>query len=146
MDSEIDIMATAVVDTAFHIHNDLGPGLFESVYETILESELKTRGFSVARQRLIDITYRETVIANAFKADLLVENRLLIELKSVETLAPVHGKQLLTYLRLMNLPLGLLINFGAASFKDGIKRVANTKAPLAAWRLGVNQNHLEPHT
>jgi GxxExxY protein len=140
MDSEIDKLATTVVDTAFHIHNDLGPGLFESVYETILEGELKARGLRVARQRLIDITYRGTLIPSAFKADLLIEDRLLIELKSVEHIAPVHAKQLLTYLRLMNLPIGFLINFGSASFRDGVKRVANTKAPLATWRLSVNPN------
>jgi GxxExxY protein len=140
MDTEVDKLAKAVVDTAFHIHNDLGPGLFETVYETILEGELKARGFRVARQRLIDITYRGVIIPNAFKADLMVEDTLLIELKSVEQIAPVHGKQLLTYLRLLNLPIGLLINFGSASFKDGVKRIANTKAPLAAWRLGVNPN------
>ncbi len=122
---ELDRLARRAIDCGFHLHRDVGPGLLESVYETLLAIELSHRGLAVRRQVSVPIVYKGVVIENAFKADLVVENRLLIELKSVERNAPVHGKQVLTYLRLMGLPLGLLMNFGMATFKDGLRRVAN---------------------
>ena len=118
-------LSGTVVDACFHIHNRLGPGLLESVYETILEHELHQRGLKVQRQVPISIVYDELEIKDSFRADLIVEDKLIIELKSVEKLQPLHSKQLLTYLRLSNLKLGLLINFGAPLIKDGIVRVAN---------------------
>jgi GxxExxY protein len=125
-------LATIAVDCGFRLHDDLGPRLLESVYEAILAESLRQRGLRVERQKSIGINYRGMVLNEGFRVDILVEDRLVIELKSVERIAPVHGKQLLTYLRLMNLPLGLLMNFGAASFKEGIKRVVNSRPPFAA--------------
>ena len=128
-EAEIERLAQIAVDAAFHLHRDLGPGLIESVYETLLATRLKKLGLKVDRQQPIDIIYDGARFRAAFTADLLIEERLLIELKSVERTAPVHVKQLLTYLRLMHLPLGLLINFGAGSFREGIRRVVNDRRP-----------------
>jgi GxxExxY protein len=121
----LEALASIVVDFGFHLHRDLGPGLLESVYEAIIADQLAKRGLLVERQKIIPIRYGDVVLAEAFRADLLVEQRLIVELKSVERLSPLHGKQVLTYLRLLNLPLGLLMNFGASTFKEGVKRVAN---------------------
>jgi GxxExxY protein len=118
----LDDIARVVVDAAFHIHRDLGPGLLESAYELILAEKLGMLGLRVERQVSIDIEYSGIRIANAFKIDLLVEGQLVVELKSVENFAPVHAKQVLTYLKLTNLRLGLLINFGMATFKEGVRR------------------------
>jgi iron complex transport system substrate-binding protein len=115
----------------------LGPGLLESVYETILTAMLVEAGFHVDRQKPISIEYGGFILQDAFRADLIVEKSLIIEIKSVEQLAPVHGKQLLTYLRLLKQPLGLLLNFGAATFRDGIKRVVNGHTNFASSRLRV---------
>jgi iron complex transport system substrate-binding protein len=113
------------VDAAFHIHSKLGPGLLESVYEMILAKDLERRGLSVERQKSIPIEFDGLHFEEGFRADLIVEHAIIVELKSVELLAPVHYKQLLTYLRLLDYRLGLLINFGAPGIKDGIKRVVN---------------------
>ncbi|NNC73446.1 MAG: GxxExxY protein [Sphingomonadaceae bacterium] len=124
-DNELETLATLVVDCGFHIHKELGPGLLESVYEAVLAHRLAAEGLKIDRQKPVEINIDGIVLNEGFRADLLVEDKLLIELKSIEKLLPVHGKQTLTYLRLMNLPLGLLINFGAATFREGIKRIAN---------------------
>lgn len=121
----LEDFAKISVDCGFHLHKDIGPGLLESVYEVLLFESLKEKGLSVERQRVIPITFRGRVLSEAFRADLIVENRILIELKSTERSAPVHAKQVITYLRLADLPLGFLMNFGAATFKDGVKRLAN---------------------
>jgi GxxExxY protein len=121
----IEVIAKVSVDCGFHLHKDIGPGLLESVYEILLFESLKEKGLSVERQKIVPITFKGRVLDEAFRADLIVENKLLIELKSTERHAPVHAKQLLTYLRLMDLPLGFLMNFGAATFKEGVKRIAN---------------------
>lgn len=121
----IERAARIAVDCGFHIHDDLGSGLLESAYEALLSEALRQAGLAVIRQVPVPLQYRGVVVDNAFKIDLLVENCLIIELKSIERLLPVHGKQVLTYLRLMDLPLGLLMNFGQALFKDGVKRVVN---------------------
>jgi len=118
-------IAKEIVDAAFKIHLTLGPGLLESVYEAVLAYELKQRGLSVVRQQAIPVIYGEIRLEEGFRADLIVEGKVIVELKSVETIAPVHKKQVLTYLRLTNLKLGLLINFGEALIKDGITRVVN---------------------
>lgn len=118
-------LAREIVDAAFHVHTTLGPGLLESVYEAILALELTKRGLSVTRQQPIPIQYDGQNFAEGFRADLIVNDKIIIELKSVEQIAPIHKKQLLTYLRLANKRLGLLINFGSALIKDGIFRVAN---------------------
>jgi GxxExxY protein len=122
---ELDRLARIAVDCGFRLHKEIGPGLLESVYEILLAAELLEQGLAVRRQVSVPLRRKGIVIDNAFKADLLVEDQLLIELKSVERNAPVHGKQVLTYLRLMGLPLGLLMNFGMATFKEGLQRVAN---------------------
>lgn len=122
---DIEAIATTVVDTAFHIHRDLGPGLLETVYEAVLAKMLRERGLSVERQKAVPIQYAGLTFDEGFRADLVVEGCLVVELKSVEKIAAVHGKQLLTYLRLMGHSLGLLINFGAPLFKEGVRRVVN---------------------
>ncbi|UIP05611.1 GxxExxY protein [Erythrobacter sp. SDW2] len=124
-DDQLEHFAREVVDCGFQLHRDIGPRLLESVYEVLLFRLLEGRGLRIARQVPIAISYQGVVIDNAFKADLLVEDRLLIELKSTEKHEPVHAKQVTTYLRLMKLPLGLLINFGMPTFKEGIRRIAN---------------------
>ena len=122
---KIEEIATIVVDTAFHLHRDLGPGLLETVYEAVLEKMLRDRGLVVERQKPVPIEFAGITFEEGFRADLVVENCLVVELKSVEKFAPVHGKQLLTYLRLMHISLGLLINFGAPTFKAGVRRIVN---------------------
>ena len=121
----IEEVARIVVDCGYHIHRRLGPALFESVYEAILAQSLSDRGLKVERQKPIEIKYDQMVFSEGFRADLLVEDCLLIELKSIEALNPVHMRQLLTYLRLMDLPLGLLMNFGAATYGSAVQRVIN---------------------
>ncbi len=118
-------LAKIVVDAAFQIHTALGPGLLESVYETVLEYSLIKRGLQVNRQRAIPVVYEGVKLEDGFRADLIVNGTLLIEIKSTDSLADVHFKQVLTYLRLSGIRLGLLINFNTALFKDGVKRVAN---------------------
>ena len=125
MSSETEALATIAVDCGFRLHRDLGPGLLESVYEAILADQLTRRGLLVERQRPIPIHYDGIELAEGFRADLLLNGKLLIELKSVERLSPLHSKQVLTYLRLLDLPLGLLMNFGGATFKEGVCRIAN---------------------
>jgi len=124
MMSENDI-AKIIVDTAFHIHKSLGPGLLESVYEIILAHELKRRGLNVDRQVPVPVVYDNIKLDEGFRADLVVEDKVILELKSVEKVIPVHKKQLLTYLRLADKRLGLLINFGSELMRDGISRVVN---------------------
>lgn len=118
-------MAQSVVDAAYKIHVALGPGLLESVYERVLAHELEKRGHRVTIQTPIPIVYDGIVLHDAFRADLIVDQLVIIELKSVEQLQPVHKKQLTTYIKLANKRLGLLINFGAPLIKDGIVRLVN---------------------
>ena len=120
-----NIIAKAVVDVAYKLHTEVGSGLLESVYEVLMEHELVRRGFAVRRQVPVAIQWQGVKFVEGFKADLIVNEAVIVELKSVEKLIPVHGKQLLTYLRLMKLRLGLLINFGEHRIKNGIQRVAN---------------------
>jgi len=118
-------IAREVVDAAFHIHKTLGPGLLETVYEVVLARELEKRGLNVVLQQPVPIVFGDLKFDKGFRADLIVEDKVIVELKSVEQLAPVHKKQLLTYLRLADKRLGLLINFGSAVIKDGISRIVN---------------------
>jgi GxxExxY protein len=117
-----------ILDFAFEIHTELGPGLLETVYEVVLAHELREIGMEVERQKPIPITYRGIQFDEGFRADLIVENKVIVELKSVESLQPVHAKQVLTQLRLADLRLGYLINFGEEHLKHGIKRLANRLA------------------
>jgi iron complex transport system substrate-binding protein len=135
---DLDDITGAIVDTAMQVHQKLGPGLLESVYEIVLARELWRRGFRVERQKAVRIEYDGVVFEEGFRADLLVESQVIVELKSVERLAPVHSKQLLTYLRLMHLQVGLLINFNGATLKEGLHRIVNGLTPSASPRLRVN--------
>jgi GxxExxY protein len=118
-------IARSILDSAFRIHKSLGPGLFESVCEKVLAYELEKHGHVVESQKPIPIEYDGQIFDEGFRADLMVDNSVIVELKSVEAVSPVHKKQLLTYLRLADKRLGLLINFGSALLKEGIFRVAN---------------------
>jgi GxxExxY protein len=120
-------IAKEVVDAAFKIHSTLGPGLLESVYEVLLAHELRQRGIEVERQRAIPLIYNGLHFEEGFRADLWIENRIIVEIKSIDELGPVHSKQVLTYLRLTGLKLGLLINFGSPYIRDGIERIINGK-------------------
>ncbi|MBM4166833.1 MAG: GxxExxY protein [Ignavibacteria bacterium] len=114
-----------IVDACFKIHTRLGPGLLESVYETVLEYELKQRGLIVLRQVLLPVYYEGIKLDEGYRIDLLVNDKVIIEIKSVEEITNVHKKQLLTYLRLADKQLGLLVNFGSALIKNGITRIVN---------------------
>jgi GxxExxY protein len=118
-------LSKIIVNTAFQIHLKLGPGLFESVYEEIMYYELVKLGLLVERQKGIPVIWNEIKMELGFRADLIVENKVILELKSVETIAPVHPKQLLTYLKLTKIKLGLLINFNETLLKNGITRIVN---------------------
>ena len=122
---EIDRVSAETVDAAIRIHRELGPGLLESVYETVLAASLARSGLKVARQVPIDINYDGMRFEAAFRIDLLVDDQLVVEIKSLERIAPVHAKQLITYLRLMKQPVGLLLNFGGETMKEGIRRLVN---------------------
>lgn len=115
-------IGTVIVDCEVHLHQDLGPGLLETVYEVVLARKLEKRGLSVQRQIPIAIDYEGQNFNEGFRADLVVEGKVIVELKSVETIHPAHKKQLLTYLRMTDLKLGYLLNFGEALMKDGITR------------------------
>ena len=118
-------IAKEIVDASFEIHTKLGPGLFESVYEEVLFDELDNRGFFLERQVEVPNFWNQKKMRKGFVADLIVEESVIIEIKSVEKLANVHYKQLLTYLKLTHIKLGLLINFNEAYIKNGIKRIVN---------------------
>jgi GxxExxY protein len=123
--NSVDKVSHDVIGLSMRIHTALGPGLFESVYETVLAGKLSELGHHVDRQMPINIEFEGTKFPNAFKIDLLVDRQLVVEIKSVEKPSALHAQQLLTYLRLMNLPVGLVINFSCVSLKDGIRRVVN---------------------
>lgn len=137
---QLDGITEKIIGSSIKLHQTLGPGLLESVYELILARDLERAGLQVERQRPVSFEYDGLWFDDAFRVDLLVEGTIVVELKSVEKLAPVHSKQLLTYLRLLNLPVGLLLNFGAATLKDGIQRVVNHLDPSASPRLRVNRS------
>jgi iron complex transport system substrate-binding protein len=136
---EIDDVTGVIVDSAVKIHRDLGSRLFESVYEVALAAALQRRGLHVVRQQLIGFSYEGVQFEHAFRADLLVEACVLVELKVVDRLTRTHRTQLLTYLRLGGFPAGLLLNFGAGVMKDGIKRLVNDLPSSASSPLRVNR-------
>lgn len=135
----LDDVTGEIVDAAVKLHSGLGPGLLESVYEAVLARDLERRGLRVERQKAVSFDYDGLHFADVLRADLLVDARVLVEIKSVERLLPVHPKQLLTYLRLMNLRVGLLINFGAPTLKEGLQRIVNKLSPAASPALRVNR-------
>ena len=126
---ELNEVTAAIVDSAYQIHTEIGPGLFESVYELVLADMLSSRGFPVQRQVPIPIRIRDKVFDEGFRADLIVDQRVIVEIKSIEQLARVHKKQVLTYLKLSGLPVGLLINFGGDLLKGNIERLVIPGAP-----------------
>jgi iron complex transport system substrate-binding protein len=136
---DLDDVTGAIVEASLRIHRDLGPGLLESVYEAVLARALQRHGLPVARQRAVRIVYDGMVFNEGFRVDILVDDRVIVEVKSIEKLTPVHAKQLLTYLRLTNLQVGLLVNFGAATLREGLRRVVNDLPASASPRLRVNQ-------
>jgi len=122
-DSELELLATEVIDCIFKIHKTLGPGLLESAYEECLFYEIKKRGFKVEKQKALPLIYEEVKMEVGYRIDLLVENKLVIEVKSAESLTDVFLAQTLTYLKLSNNKLGILVNFNETLIKNGIKRV-----------------------
>lgn len=132
MDLELERIASRVVDAAVKLHMRTRPGLLESVYETVLAEDLRERGLRVERQKWIAAELSGIKFQKTFRADLLVDQQLVVEVKAVEILMPVHWRQVLTYLRLMDLRLGLLINFGEVRLRDGLKRVVNGYSGFAS--------------
>lgn len=143
-------VGTVVIETAIEVHRELGPGLLESVYEMVLAHELAEHGLTVRRQVPISFTYKTLVFQDAFRADLIVAEKVLVELKSVEQLNAAHRKQLQTYLRLANLKLGYLLNFGCALMKEGIVRAVNGLPESPTYRqamsTGAQAMHHRPET
>ena len=123
--ADVEKIASAVVDAAFSVHTELGPGLLESAYDDCLVHELRLRGMSFTRQVPVPVDYKGVVIGTAFRADIVVEGKLLLEIKAVEQLLGIHKAQVITYLKLLRLPLGLLINFNESLIRDGLMRVLN---------------------
>ena len=136
---ELDEITGIVVDAAVKLHRDLGRNLFESVYEVAVAAMLHRRGLHVERQVIFGFSYEGIEFAQAFRVDLLVEKRVLLELKVVDRLVPAHRTQLLTYLRLANLSVGLLLNFGAPTMKEGIRRLVNDLPPSASSPLRIGR-------
>jgi iron complex transport system substrate-binding protein len=126
---QVDQISAVVVDEAIRIHRELGPGLFESVYEAILAGRLEKRGFQVERQLTLPVEFDGQRFDSAFRIDMLVEGCLVLEIKAVEQLTKAHERQLITYLRLMKQPVGLLLNFSGATMKEGIRRLVNNYSP-----------------
>ena len=125
----IDELSSIVLEEAIAIHREFGPGLFESVYESVLAGRLRRRGLKVERQVQVKAVFDGETYDPAFKVDMLVDERLVIEIKAIELLSKTHAKQLLTYLRLLKQPVGLLLNFSGETMKEGIRRVVNDYKP-----------------
>ncbi len=140
--ADIEELARLTIDCGLKIHKDLGPRLLEPVYEAVLASSLVKLGIKADRQVPIGIEYEGLAFAEGFRADLLIDNRLIVEVKSVDRLMPVHGKQVLTYLRLTRRALGVLLNFGGSTFREGIRRIVNNHTDVSSSRLRVNQSSL----
>ena len=136
---DIDRISGDVLNAAIQLHRELGPGLLESEYEMVLGGELERLSYRLGHQRAVDIEYRGLRFPAAFRIDLFIEDTLLIEIKSVDRLHAAHAKQLLTYLRLTKQPVGLLINFGGATLKEGFRRLVNDYSTSASPRLCANQ-------
>lgn len=126
-----------MINAALRVHRAAGPGLLESAYQVMLEAALRSDGFQFEQQVPLSIEFEGALIPNAYRVDLIVQQSVLIEVKSVETLAPVHARQVLTYLRLTGLELGLLLNFNVPRLKDGIRRVVNGHKPMGSSRLRI---------
>lgn len=125
---DVEVLASKAIERGLFVHRELGPGLLESVYEAVIATGLSREGLHVERQKLVPMRFEGITYAESFRLDLLVEGRLIIEVKSTERNLPVYSKQLLTYLRLIEQPVGLLMNFGYPTFREGLKRVVNGPA------------------
>ena len=139
---DVEEIATVAIERGLRIHRTLGPGLLESAYEAVLAHTLERRGLRVDRQKVVSITFEGLVVEGGFRADLLIENCLLIELKAIDRLAPLHRKQVLTYLRFLDLRLGLLMNFGGETLKDGLQRIVNHHYNVGGSPLRINEVRL----
>ena len=126
---EVEEIATLAVDAAFSVHKELGAGLLESAYEACFAHELRLRGVKYQSQVPVPLNYKSKLVEAGFRADIIIEQRLLMELKAVEEIVPVHHAQVITYLKILRLPLGLLINFNVPLIKDGIHRILNLHLP-----------------
>jgi iron complex transport system substrate-binding protein len=135
---ELDDLTGAIINAAVRVHRRFGPGLLESAYERFTALALEHDGLRVLRQQAVDVEFEGTIVRNAFRMDLVVEQCVVVEIKSIAQTLPVHKQQLLTYLRLADLPVGLLLNFNAPRLTDGIHRVVNKLPPSASPRLRVN--------
>ena len=136
--ADVEQVAGIVIDLGVRLHRRLGPGLLESVYEMVLYEQLLRAGLSVERQKAVGVEIDGIRIADAFRIDLLVERCLVVEIKSVDGLLPVHTKQLLTYLKLLGLNIGLLMNFNQETLKDGLRRVVSGPTSFVPSRLRAN--------
>jgi iron complex transport system substrate-binding protein len=128
--ADVELLARAAIERGLFIHRELGPGLLESIYEAVMARGLEREGFQVERQKLVPMQFEGVTYPESFRLDLFVEGKLIIEIKSTERNVPVYSKQLLTYLRLTEQPVGLLMNFGYPTFREGLKRVVNGPAVL----------------
>lgn len=140
----LDDITGDVIDAAVKLHMKLGPGLLESVYEAVLVQWLERRGHTVQRQRMVPFEFEGLFFDEGLRLDLLVDDLVVVELKSVQKLAPVHSQQVLTYLRLLNLEVGLLINFGGGTLKEGLRRIVNNHKPSPDSPLRINQTRAAP--
>ena len=138
-DASLEALATAVVRCSFRIYRDVGPGLLESVYELLLSARLGELGLPVERQHAVDLRYRGVTFPGAFRVDLLVARRLVVEVKATDQMPPVALRQTLTYLRLLELPLGLIVNFGGADFNGAVRRVVNDHHALRDSPLRIHR-------
>lgn len=139
MTTNTDIITAEIVDASYHLHRDLGPGMLESVYERLLAHLARKRALKVERQVPVTVRYAGLTLPGAFRVDLLVNGCVAVEVKAVERSLPVHRRQLYTYLRVLGLEVGLLLNFGAATMKDGIQRVVNGYQPTSKSRLRIDR-------
>lgn len=139
MRGSVEELAAIAVDCGRQVHKDLGPGLLESAYESVLSHVLTKRGLALETQAIIPITYDGLKIDQGFRADIIVEGKLLFEPKSVERLMPVRGKHVLTYLMFMNLPIGLLMNFSIETFREGLKRIVNNHQQTETSTLKIHR-------
>lgn len=139
-----DDVTGVIVDEAMRIHRELGPGLFESTYEAVLAKALVERGLAVERQKAIALSYCDLFIAEAYRADMLVAGHVIVEVKAIEKFGPLHTKQLLTYLRLSGLQVGLLLNFNEYRMKDGVKRVVDNYRPQRSRSAATTEHSFPP--
>lgn len=123
--AQFDKLSYNIIGTAYEVHSELGPGLLESIYEVCLIKELTSKGYDVVRQKPINVFYKKELIDVKYRLDLLVEDEIIVELKSVSELCHIHTAQLITYLKLANKKTGILLNFNVVSMKDGVRRIKN---------------------